>query len=82
MVGNGDFLKTTVLLGLGIVVGGVTVGHVLAKRPLDLTMANMMGAIVLNGPAGVPDPIVTGSVGQAPPGKTIILDPCTGLNRN
>jgi hypothetical protein len=82
MDGNGDFLKTTMLLGLGIVVGGVAVGHVLAKRPLELTMADLMNAVVVNGAGGVPDPIVTGSVGQAPPGKTIILDPCTGLHRN
>ena len=80
MVGNGDLLRTTVLLGLGLVVGGVAVGHVLAKRPLDLTISEMMGAVFVKG--GLADPIVTGAVGQTPSGKTIILDPCTGLQRN
>jgi hypothetical protein len=81
MSGNGDLFKNTVLLALGIVAGGVAVGHVLSARPLNLTLADLLGsqAVIVNGVA-VQDPIVTGSVGQAPPGRTIILDPCTGLS--
>ena len=82
MTGNGDLFKTTVLLALGVVVGGVAVGHALSAHPLESSFAGLLGgrsAILINGTA-VPDPIVTGSVGQAPPGRTIILDPCTGLS--
>lgn len=80
MSGNGDLFKTTVLLATGIIVGGVAVGHALSARPLNLTLAELLGSqsVMVNG-VSVPDPIVTGSVGQAPPGRTIILDPCTGI---
>jgi hypothetical protein len=82
MAGNGELFKTTLLMGLGVIVGGVTVGHALSTRaPGELSLAGLFGA-----PSPVanllPDPLVTGSVGQAPPGKTIILDPCTGMRRN
>jgi hypothetical protein len=71
-------------MSIGVVVGGVTVANVLAMK----SSANMsVAAIVGQGsagpltPNGLPDPLVTGSVGNAAPGQTIILDPCTGQRR-
>lgn len=81
MTGTGDFLRTTLIMSLGVIVGGVTVAHVLSmKTSADMSVA----AIVGKGPLtenGLPDPLVTGSVGAASPGQTIILDPCTGRRR-
>lgn len=89
MTGTGEFLRMTLLMSLGVIVGGVTVAHVLAMRPAgDMSIAAIVGkdagAKGWTGPLtenGLPDPLVTGSVGAAPPGQTIILDPCTGRRR-
>lgn len=81
MTGTGEFLRMTLIMSLGVIVGGVTVAHVLQmKASSDMAVA----AIVGRGPLtenGLPDPLVTGSVGAAAPGQTIILDPCTGRRR-
>lgn len=84
MTGTGEFLRTTLIMSIGVVVGGVTVAHVLAsKAPGEMSIAAIVGK-GWTGPVnenGQPDPLITGSVGTAPPGQTIILDPCTGRRR-
>jgi hypothetical protein len=83
MTGNGDFLKTTLVMSIGVIVGGVLIAQVMAMRSgTETVIAALLG--LHQGPTinGLPDPLVTGSVGAVPAGKTIILDPCTGMRRN
>jgi hypothetical protein len=84
MSGNGEFLKTTLLMSLGVVVGAVVVAQVLSLKAVsELSLAGLAGRIeaATRSTAGLPDPLVTGSVGQPAAGQTIILDPCTGKRR-
>jgi hypothetical protein len=80
MTGNGEFLRITIIMSLGVVVGGLAVAEVLSlKSTADLAAA---GIAARNGPNGIPDPIVTGAIGTSTTGRAVILDPCTGLRKN
>ncbi len=80
MVGSGEFLRTTLIMSLGVVIGGLAVAEVLSLKPSpDLTLAALVSRI---SPNGLPDPIVTGAIGTSTTGRPVILDPCTGLRKN
>jgi ABC-type proline/glycine betaine transport system permease subunit len=80
MTGNGEFLRTTLIMSLGVIVGGLAVAEVLSlKTNVDLSLAGLASRI---GPNGLPDPLVTGAIGTSTTGRPVILDPCTGLRKN
>lgn len=84
MLGSGEFLRTTISMGLGVIVGAIVIAQVLSSRVGDTrAMASRMAPNgIVTGPDGRPDPIVTGSVSIPGAGQTIILDPCTGMRKN
>lgn len=83
MTGNWEFLKTTLVMSIGVIVGGVLIAQVMALRAgTDTVLATLLGVHQGETIDGLPDPLVTGSVRAVTAGKTIILDPCTGMRRN
>lgn len=84
MLGSGEFLRTTVSMGVGVLLGALAIAQVLATRNTETraVAARQAPNGVVVGPNGRLDPIVTGAVSLPGGGQTIILDPCTGLRKD
>lgn len=84
MLGSGEFLRTTVSMGVGVLLGALAIAQVLSHKSTEtrLTASRQAPNGVVIGPNGRPDPIVTGAVSLPGGGQTIILDPCTGLRKD
>ncbi|MFO1151306.1 MAG: hypothetical protein U1E62_23270 [Alsobacter sp.] len=77
MTGTGTLLRTTLILSLGVIAGGLAVAQVLSLKS-EFNLA----ALVRTSPGALPDPLVTGAIGTSTAGRPVILDPCTGLRKN